>query len=67
MKLFRTLSAIALGTAALPLPAQTTKSPTITWTKQVIDPKFRSEGVAVADVNKDGKNCDIIFNGRILV
>src|SRR5213083_779107 len=27
----------------------------ITWKKTVIDPKFRSEGVAIADVNKDGK------------
>lgn len=26
-----------------------------TWTKTVLDDKFRSEGVAVADVNKDGK------------
>ena len=31
----------------------------ITWKKTVIDPKFRSEGVAVADVNRDGK-MDII-------
>src|SRR5688572_8083300 len=27
----------------------------ITWKKTVLDNKFRSEGVAVADVNKDGK------------
>src|SRR5262245_53161400 len=27
----------------------------VTWKKTVIDKKFRSEGVAVADVNKDGK------------
>jgi hypothetical protein len=27
----------------------------ITWKKVVIDTKFRSEGVAIADVNKDGK------------
>src|SRR5437879_6469843 len=27
----------------------------ITWKKTVIDTKFRSEGVAIADVNKDGK------------
>jgi hypothetical protein len=31
----------------------------ITWKKTVIDPKFRSEGVAVADINGDGK-MDII-------
>jgi hypothetical protein len=27
----------------------------ITWKKIVVDKKFRSEGVAIADVNKDGK------------
>ena len=31
----------------------------ITWHRYVLDTKFRSEGVAVADVNKDGK-LDII-------
>jgi hypothetical protein len=31
----------------------------VTWKKIVVDRTFRSEGVAVADVNKDGKN-DII-------
>jgi hypothetical protein len=36
---------------ALPAAAQTK----ITWKKTVLDNKFRSEGVAVADVNKDGK------------
>ena len=30
-------------------------APTITWQKSTLDTKFRSEGVAVADVNKDGK------------
>ena len=31
-------------------------SPTpIRWKKTVLDPKFRSEGVAVADVNRDGR------------
>ncbi len=29
--------------------------PTISWKKTVLDKKFRSEGCAVADVNKDGK------------
>jgi hypothetical protein len=28
----------------------------ITWKRTVVEGKFRSEGVAVADVNKDGKN-----------
>ncbi len=31
------------------------KDPVISWKKTVIDPKFRSEGVAIADVNNDGK------------
>ncbi len=30
-------------------------SPEITWKKTVLDSQFRSEGVAVADVNHDGK------------
>ena len=34
----------------------------ITWTKQVLDTKFRSEGVAVADVNQDGKKD--VLNGE---
>ena len=33
-------------------PAAETK---ITWKKTVLDAKFRSEGVAIGDVNKDGK------------
>ncbi|MCE9568354.1 MAG: VCBS repeat-containing protein [Planctomycetes bacterium] len=37
-------------------PAEEKKAESnITWKKTVLDPKFRSEGVAVADVNKDGK------------
>lgn len=35
--------------------AQDKKPAGITWKKIVLDRKFRSEGVAVADVNKDGK------------
>jgi len=35
--------------------ASAAEPPAITWQKTVVDPKFRSEGVAVADVNKDGK------------
>lgn len=31
------------------------ETPTITWKKIILDRSFRSEGVAVADVNKDGK------------
>jgi hypothetical protein len=41
-------------------PAKKSKpTPVITWKKTVVDRAFRSEGVAVADVNKDGK-MDII-------
>ena len=39
---------------AAPL-AQSIDPHSITWKKTVLDRKFRSEGVAVADVNKDGK------------
>ena len=39
--------------------AQDKKPGKITWKKIVLDATFRSEGVAVADVNKDGK-LDII-------
>lgn len=35
---------------------------TITWKKQVLDDRFRSEGVAVADVNRDGKKD--VLNGE---
>lgn len=59
--MFRLLSlfagAAALAAALVPdspaaAPAADAK---ITWKKTVLDPKFRSEGVAIADVNKDGK------------
>ncbi len=50
---------LAAATAGLPgsAPAEEKKKPesNITWKKTVLDTKFRSEGVAVADVNKDGK------------
>jgi len=36
------------------IAADENKSP-ISWKKTVVDKKFRSEGVAIADVNKDGK------------
>lgn len=45
------LAAGLLLVAALPAAAQSK----ITWKKTVLDTKFRSEGVAIADVNKDGK------------
>ena len=34
--------------------------PAISWKKTVIEGKFRSEGVAIADVNKDG-NLDVLI------
>ncbi|MFO0877215.1 MAG: VCBS repeat-containing protein [Gemmataceae bacterium] len=41
---------------SVPPAAQETKPNTgIRWKKTTLDPVFRSEGVAVADVNKDGK------------
>ena len=58
MRLALSLSLAAVGlavgltpSAAAPNAAETN----ITWKKTVLDTKFRSEGVAVADVNKDGK------------
>jgi hypothetical protein len=59
------LGAALVGSLALLPAADDSKEPpkvdgtAITWKKTVIDPKFRSEGVAVADVNRDGK-MDII-------
>lgn len=51
---------ILLVVAAAGLPALLTASPEsaggpIAWKKIVVDKVFRAEGVAVADVNKDGK------------
>src|ERR1700691_796756 len=55
------LASILFSFAADSLPAQApaAKTTKITWKKTVLDKVFRSEGVAVADVNKDGK-MDII-------
>lgn len=47
----RFLSLLAGLLLAVPAIAE----PKITWKKTVLDDKFRSEGSAVADVNKDGK------------
>jgi hypothetical protein len=49
-RLFATLLVASLATAA-----SAKDPPAVTWQKTVLDTKFRGEGVAVADVNKDGK------------
>ena len=41
--------------AVLLLAAPAFAESKITWKKTILDDKFRSEGVAIADVNKDGK------------
>src|ERR1700693_751399 len=52
--------------AALLLPAgpvdADSAAAAITWKKTVVDTAFRAEGVAVADVNKDG-HLDILVGG----
>ena len=51
-------AAALLAAAAVALPALSADPPAdtnVTWKKTVLDTKVRSEGVAVADVNKDGK------------
>lgn len=50
------LTRLAVG-AEVPPPGSTQALPgaQVQWKKTVIDTKFRSEGVAVADVNHDGK------------
>jgi FG-GAP-like repeat len=50
------LAAVGLAVALAASPAADPIDPAkITWKKTVLDRKFRSEGVTVADVNKDGK------------
>ena len=55
----RLVTSVLLGFVVLSLSATSShagdKDTPITWKKTVIEGKFRSEGVAVADVNKDGK------------
>ena len=50
----RTVAALALLLAAGAAVADDKDKP-VSWKKTVIEGKFRSEGVAIADVNKDGK------------
>jgi hypothetical protein len=55
------LSPLAAGLVlAVALPAAA--EPKVAWKKTVLDTRFRSEGVAVADVNKDGKTD--VLNGE---
>jgi hypothetical protein len=49
-----TLAALVAILPAVPVDADVS-SPTIAWKKTVVDKVFRSEGVAIADVNRDGK------------
>ncbi len=50
------LAAFGMAVALAPAPAAPKADEVkITWKKTVLDDKFRSEGVAIADVNKDGK------------
>ena len=56
-RLLPALAALIVAVVAV-VPAESADAkaaPTITWKKTILDRKFRSEGVAVADVNKDGK------------
>src|SRR5262245_52182193 len=54
-RLLPLVAAVARVSAALLPAAKPADETKITWKKTVLDTKFRSEGVAVADVNKDGK------------
>jgi FG-GAP-like repeat len=55
MSLSRVLILAALFVSSFVYPMAYADTPTITWKKQTVDTKFRAEGIAVADVNKDGK------------
>jgi hypothetical protein len=54
MRLAGTLWLIALPLSLIPATGEADQSP-IRWKKTQIDRAFRSEGVAIADVNRDGK------------
>jgi hypothetical protein len=55
----RLLLSALLAAGGTQLPAA---DPAISWKKATLDTKFRAEGVAVADVNKDGKKD--VLNGE---
>jgi hypothetical protein len=46
---------LAATLAVLPAGADTESAPAVSWKKTILDRGFHSEGVAVADVNHDGK------------
>src|ERR1700678_3392491 len=56
MRTFRTtvLGLLAILPATAPILAGESDNP-ISWKKTVVEGKFRSEGVGIGDVNKDGK------------
>jgi hypothetical protein len=50
------LAALAAPVLTAPTPSgEKAAGPKISWKKTVVDKVFRSEGVAIADVNRDGK------------
>ncbi len=51
----RTRTSAAVGLSAFLLTAAAADDTPVSWKKTTIEGKFRSEGVAAADVNKDGK------------
>jgi hypothetical protein len=56
LRLWLTCGIIGLIAASLAVPADLpVPTPTIAWKKTVVDRVFRAEGVAVADVNRDGR------------
>jgi hypothetical protein len=54
-RILLTVISVAAGLPALLADSPSADKSPIAWKKVVIDKVFRSEGVAVADVNKDGK------------
>jgi hypothetical protein len=61
MKSFTVKSAVLIGSVLIGMTwSQAEAGQPPSWKKTVVEDKFRSEGVAVADVNKDGKN-DILI------
>lgn len=55
MRTFLALAALVPLVCSVPAAAADESPTNITWKKTVIDKRFVAEGVAIADVNKDGK------------